>query len=86
VIATGGVATGMDVARALALGAHAAGIARPALQALTAGGRAGVATFFDRVETELRAVMLLTGSRNLAALRRAPRILGGELRIWLDQP
>lgn len=85
VVATGGVATGMDVARAIALGAHAAGIARPALKALTSGGRAGALAFLDGVEAELRAIMLLTGSRNVAALRKAPRIVGGELRIWLDQ-
>lgn len=83
-IATGGVATGMDVARAIALGASAGGIARPALQALVSGGRVGAAAFFEAVETELRAVMLLTGSANLEALRKAPRVLGSELRAWLD--
>jgi len=85
VIATGGVASGMDVARAIALGAHAAGIARPTLKALTSGGRAGALAYLEGVEAELRAVMLLTGSRNVAALRKAKRIVGGELRIWLDQ-
>lgn len=85
VIATGGVMTGMDVARAIALGASAAGIARPALKALTAGGRAGALAFLDAVEAELRAVMLLTGSKDLDGLRRAPRIVGGELRMWLEQ-
>jgi len=84
VIATGGVATGLDVARAITLGASAAGIARPALKALTSGGRAGALAFFDAVEAELRAVMLLTGSADVAALRRAPKILGSELRAWLD--
>jgi isopentenyl-diphosphate Delta-isomerase len=85
IIATGGVMTGLDVARAIALGASAAGIARPALKALTAGGRAGALKFLEGVEAELRAVMLLTGSPNIAALRRAPRLLGSELRAWLDQ-
>ena len=84
-IATGGVFTGVDVARAIALGATAGGIARPALKALTAGGRAGAVSFFEGVERELRALMLLTGSRDLAALRKAPRIVGGELRLWIDQ-
>jgi isopentenyl-diphosphate delta-isomerase len=85
IVATGGVATGIDVARAIALGASAAGIARPVLMALTAGGREAALAFLDGVEAELRAVMLLTGSRDLAALRRAPRVLGSELRLWIDQ-
>jgi isopentenyl-diphosphate delta-isomerase len=84
IIATGGVATGLDVARALALGAHAAGIARPVLQAFVAGGRAGAEAFLDRVEAELRAVMLLCGARDVAALRKTPRLVRGELRAWLE--
>ena len=84
IVATGGVSTGLDVARALALGASAAGIARPMLKALTAGGRAGAVAFLEGILTELRAVMLLTGSADLAALREAPRLLGAELRLWLD--
>ncbi|MBX3188248.1 MAG: type 2 isopentenyl-diphosphate Delta-isomerase [Labilithrix sp.] len=85
VIATGGVGSGLDVARALALGATAGGIARPVLKALTAGGRAAATAFLEGVEAELRAVMLLTGSRDVAALRSASRILGSELRLWIEQ-
>jgi isopentenyl-diphosphate delta-isomerase len=84
-IATGGIATGLDVARSIALGATAAGIARPVLKALMAGGRAAAAAFLHRVESELAAAMLLTGSRDLAALRNAPRVLVGELPTWLAQ-
>jgi isopentenyl-diphosphate delta-isomerase len=83
VIATGGVASGTDVARAIALGASAAGIARPTLKALREGGREGVERFLDDVERELRAVMLLTGSRDLAALRAVPRVVTGALREWM---
>ncbi len=85
IIATGGVATGLDVARAIALGASAAGIARPALKALVAGGRAGAVAFLEGIEAELRAVMLLTRSADLKALARAPRVLGSELRAWIEQ-
>jgi isopentenyl-diphosphate delta-isomerase len=84
-IATGGIASGLDVARAIALGATAAALARPVLKALMATGREGAMAFLDRVEAELLAAMLLTGSRNLAALRSAPRVLVGELPAWLDQ-
>ena len=85
IIATGGVASGLDVARAIALGASAAGIARPVLIALRADGEAGVLRLLDGIESELRTAMLLVGARDLAALRVAPRVLSGELRAWLDQ-
>jgi isopentenyl-diphosphate delta-isomerase len=84
-VATGGIGSGLDVARAIALGASAAGIARPVLRALSAGGRAGALAYLDGVENELRAAMLLTGSADVAALRRAPRVVVGELTAWLSQ-
>ncbi|HSN96775.1 MAG TPA: type 2 isopentenyl-diphosphate Delta-isomerase [Candidatus Nanopelagicales bacterium] len=83
IIATGGVSTGLDVARALVLGAHAGGIARPVLQALMSGGREAAIRFLDQVEAELRAVMLLVGARDLSTLRKVPAVLGPGLRRWL---
>jgi isopentenyl-diphosphate Delta-isomerase len=83
IFATGGLSTGLQLAKAIALGASAGGIARAALQALDAGGKDGARAFFDGVEAELRTAMLLTGSRDLAALRKAPRLVTGELAEWL---
>jgi isopentenyl-diphosphate delta-isomerase len=85
IVATGGIASGLDVARAIALGASVAGIARPLLRALSAGGRQGAMALMDAVERELTAVMLLTGSRDIASLRRAPRVISGELGSWIAQ-
>jgi isopentenyl-diphosphate delta-isomerase len=62
-----------------------AGIARPTLKALREGGAEGAERFLDEVESELRAVMLLTGSRDVAALRAAPRVVVGELERWIAQ-
>lgn len=86
IIATGGVATGLDVARAIALGARAAGLARPALKAVVAGGAEALAALFDRVEAELKTAMLLTGSRTVKDLARADRMIVGELSLWLSGP
>jgi len=83
VIATGGLATGLDVARAVALGAIAGGIARHVFKALSSGGLAGAEAFLEGVERELRAVMLLTGSRTVGDLWKAPRVITGELAEWL---
>ena len=84
VIATGGIRSGLDIARAIALGAKIGGIARPVLQAFNQGGEAGAEQFLERVENELKTVMLLTGSRTLSHLARAPRVLRGALREWLE--
>jgi isopentenyl-diphosphate delta-isomerase len=83
IFATGGIATGLEVAQAIALGASAAGIARASLKALESGGREGALAFFDRVEAELRMAMLLVGAKNLSELRAAPRLVVGELLAWL---
>jgi isopentenyl-diphosphate Delta-isomerase len=85
VIATGGVQSGLDVAKAIALGAHAAGLARPVLQALVNDGPEAAERFLDQVEAELRTAMLLTGSRRVGDLRRAGRIFTGELREWVSE-
>lgn len=84
-IATGGIHTGLEVAKALALGAQVVGLARPVLQALMQGGEEGAHAFLDGIEAELRVAMLLVGASNLEALRRAPKIVTGELRSWGEQ-
>ena len=73
-IASGGLRNGLDVAKAIALGAGLAAMALPVVRALETGGKVGVADFLERVALGLRAAMLLSGSRDLAALRRG--ILG----------
>jgi len=83
IFATGGISSGLEIAKAIALGATAGGIARKALQALENGRNAGALAFFDQIELELRSAMLLTGSQNLRALAQAPRLITGELRDWL---
>jgi isopentenyl-diphosphate Delta-isomerase len=85
IVATGGVARGLEVAKAIALGATCAGIARPLLKALVAGGPSGAGAALDEVLRELRAVMLLTGSQTPEALRRAPKVVVGELARWIEQ-
>jgi isopentenyl-diphosphate delta-isomerase len=83
-IASGGIRNGLDVARAIALGARAAGMAAPLLRAHRAGGHDAVVEALARIIHSIQALHLLTGSRTCADLRRAPRHLGPTLRAWLD--
>ncbi|HVO39662.1 MAG TPA: type 2 isopentenyl-diphosphate Delta-isomerase [Spirochaetia bacterium] len=69
-IASGGIRTGVDAAKALALGAELAGFALPVIREVVAGGADAVVSLFRSLERSLRAAMLLTGSRDIAALRR----------------
>lgn len=82
IIATGGVSSGVDIAKAVALGATAGGIARPVLQALTEGGPDGAKAFLTRVRREIASVMLLVGAKTVADLRHADVILGERLEQW----
>jgi isopentenyl-diphosphate delta-isomerase len=82
-IATGGIQTGLDAVRALALGASAVGIARPMLQAHVRGGKAEAERFIQQVASEIRAVMLLCGSPDIQALRSVPRLIFSPLREWM---
>lgn len=84
VIASGGIRDGLDAARALALGASVASSALPWLRAAMNGGLDAARKLASTNVAVLRATMLLTGSPDVAALRRAPRVLGAELRGWLD--
>jgi isopentenyl-diphosphate delta-isomerase len=83
-IASGGLRSGYDVARALALGARAGGMAAPMLRAQRAGGADGVRAMIERVTRAIRSVCLLTGTRRASDLSRAPRHLGAPLRAFLD--
>ncbi len=83
VIATGGVRDGLDVARALALGATAGGVARRFLMALNEGGRDGARDAVAEVIDEVRVACLLTGSRTPADLARQPIVVGPQLARWV---
>ena len=84
VIASGGLRTGYDIARALALGATAGGMAAPMLRAQRAGGRAAVTALIEQIIGSIRAICLLAGCRSARELARAPRHLGAPLRAFLD--
>jgi isopentenyl-diphosphate delta-isomerase len=84
VIASGGIRGAVDAAAALALGAHAVSMALPFFRAFTEGGQAGVLTAGERLIEGLRVVALLTGARDARALRRVPRVIGGNLARWIE--
>lgn len=83
VIATGGIRHGLDVARAIALGAHAGGMARPLLMAWNRAGRDGARDEALQAMDEIRVALLLTGCKTPHELRRRPLIVGPGLERWI---
>ncbi|HTT72960.1 MAG TPA: type 2 isopentenyl-diphosphate Delta-isomerase [Thermoplasmata archaeon] len=84
VVASGGVRSGLDVARAIALGATAAGTAGGVLRAASTSFEA-TRTELELLVHELKVAMFLTGSRTVADLQKAPYVLTGETRPWLHR-
>jgi isopentenyl-diphosphate Delta-isomerase len=78
-IASGGLATGLDTAKCIALGADCTACARPMLTALHARGVRGLRQLLEEWQRDLRGAMFLTGSRSIADLKRAPILRRGEL-------
>jgi L-lactate dehydrogenase (cytochrome) len=75
VLFDGGIRTGADMLRALALGARACLIGRAYIYGLGAGGKAGVAKAIDILQKELSVAMALTGTTRVADI--GPQVLFG---------
>ena len=84
VIATGGVRSGLDVAKALALGADLVGIARPFLSAALDGPEA-IRAYVEELLHTLRVALFLAGAGNVADLKARPHIVTGRTAEWARQ-
>lgn len=85
VIGSGGLRTGLDVARALALGAELTGMALPWLKAVHTHDFEHAVDYGERLIHTLRAILCLTGCQDVMELARKPRVLGPRLERWLRQ-
>jgi isopentenyl-diphosphate delta-isomerase type 2 len=85
ILASGGLRSGLDLAKSLALGAHAGGFALPVVRAAKRGGTDAVAALISGYVRALKTTMILTSSRTLADLRRAPLDLSREFEFRLKR-
>jgi isopentenyl-diphosphate delta-isomerase len=72
-IASGGLRNGLEVAKAIALGADLAGLAQPFLEAACESETA-LEELVDVLMAEIATVLFCTGNANLVALKRSPAL------------
>lgn len=68
IMADGGVRSGTDVLKMLALGADLILVGRPVIIGAFGGGADGVQTVLEKMTAELKQAMILTGCRDIAAV------------------
>src|SRR5207245_10677691 len=81
VIATGGVRSGLDAAKALALGASVVGVGRPLLQAAL-DGAAAVDEWVRQFALEMRTGAFLSGGTRTRDLSTRSPVTTGDRRDW----
>lgn len=68
ILVDGGIRSGVDILKALALGADGVVIARPFVTAVYGGGREGVLALVDKLSSELEDTMAMCGVHSLAEI------------------
>ncbi|MEE9585655.1 MAG: type 2 isopentenyl-diphosphate Delta-isomerase [Nitrososphaerales archaeon] len=81
IIASGGVRTGLDVAKCIVLGAGLAGMAHPLLSVALKSEKE-VANLLKKVVQELRSTMFITGVGTIKDLSKARYVITGRLSEW----
>ncbi|NMA92852.1 MAG: type 2 isopentenyl-diphosphate Delta-isomerase [Firmicutes bacterium] len=85
IFAAGGMASALNIAKALALGAAGIGLAAWPVYILLKEGRTALLRKIQALEQELRAIMLLVGAADIAKLQEVPLVITGFTAEWLRQ-
>ncbi len=82
VVASGGLRSGLDIAKSIALGASLAGLARPILISAFKGYEETKKTLCKLIN-QLKNVMFLTGADSIEKLKNTPLVILGRTANWL---
>jgi len=82
IIASGGIRTGLDIAKSLVLGASMSGMALPLLKRANIS-KDELVSFLQKVIYELKTAMFAVGCSNIQAMERERYVVTGQLVEWL---
>lgn len=85
IIASGGIHCGLDMAKALAIGADAAAMAGHLLKILVEQGEEALLSRIYQVQEELKMIMLMVGAKNVTQLSKVPLVISGLTNTWCTQ-
>ncbi|MBY0122574.1 type 2 isopentenyl-diphosphate Delta-isomerase [Bacillus sp. S/N-304-OC-R1] len=85
IIGSGGVQTSLDIAKAIALGADAVGMAGYILKILMNKGLEALVEELQIIHQELKMIMTALGAATIAELQQAPIIISGYTHHWLNE-
>jgi isopentenyl-diphosphate Delta-isomerase len=84
-LASGGINSAIDMAKAISLGANAVGMAGLPIYLLMKKGRKALISYLACAEQELRSIMMMLGVRSIRELRQAPCVITGLPAEWLQR-
>ena len=82
VISSGGIRSGLEAAKAIALGADSVGMALPFLKKSVS--QEDLDQFINRFNDSLRIAMFLVGANNIEELKQSKLVIRGKTRQWLN--
>ncbi|MBU8879112.1 type 2 isopentenyl-diphosphate Delta-isomerase [Bacillus sp. FJAT-29790] len=85
IIGSGGIQTSLDMAKAIALGADAVGVAGYFLKILIEEGIKALIDEIQITHNELTIMMTALGARTIRELQQAPIIISGKTHHWLNE-
>ncbi|WP_044748035.1 type 2 isopentenyl-diphosphate Delta-isomerase [Bacillus alveayuensis] len=85
IIGSGGIQTALDVAKALALGASAAGFAGYFLKILIHEGIKSLIEEIQKLHSDLTFIMTALGAKTIEKLQQVPLVIRGETHHWLTE-
>ncbi|WP_066294696.1 type 2 isopentenyl-diphosphate Delta-isomerase [Bacillus sp. FJAT-29937] len=85
IIGSGGVQTSLDIAKAIALGAEAVGMAGFVLSILMNNGIEALIEELETIQDEIKVIMTALGASNVTELQQAPLIISGKTHHWLNE-
>ncbi len=85
IFAAGGMASALNMAKALALGARGVGLAAWPVYILLKRGREALQKKIGKLEQDLRKIMLMVGAAGISELQQVPLVITGFTAEWLRE-